>query len=162
MKISIQKNVVEIFERNAGEPQHIIDESLALTDAMQTDKAKQNIIVQLCLMWKMLKTKISELQEELKPKQDRLKKQKEIQKICEESVLKIMQKNSYESVVDTLAEAKISASRPSVEILNEDAIPDEYKTITVTVNKTAIHNAIKEGKHVPGAKLSAGEHIRIK
>ena len=47
---------------------------------------------------------------------------------------------------------------------NEGAIPDEYMTVktTYTPNKTAIKEAIKAGKDVPGAHVEKRKNIQIK
>ena len=52
----------------------------------------------------------------------------------------------------------------SVNILNEESIPDEYKAQVINwkIDKTAIKNAIKGGKNVPGATLVNGTRLAIK
>lgn len=52
----------------------------------------------------------------------------------------------------------------SVNILNEKSIPDEYKAQVISwkIDKTAIKNAIKGGKNVPGATLVNGTRLAIK
>jgi hypothetical protein len=52
----------------------------------------------------------------------------------------------------------------SVEIVNADKIPGEYKTIhqEITVSKTAIKDAIKNGKKVPGALLKSNSHLQVR
>lgn len=53
---------------------------------------------------------------------------------------------------------------PSTIIEDETLIPDAFKTtkVTKTVDKTAIKEAIKAGKEVPGARLQASQSITIK
>lgn len=53
---------------------------------------------------------------------------------------------------------------PSTIIEDETLIPDVFKTTKVTesVDKTAIKEAIKSGKEVPGAHLQASQSITIK
>lgn len=45
---------------------------------------------------------------------------------------------------------------PKVTITDETAIPKDYQKITVAPDKTAIKEALKAGKAVPGAELSNG------
>lgn len=54
--------------------------------------------------------------------------------------------------------------RKSKQVVIEDemAIPDEYKKITATANKTAISKALKSGAIVPGATLIEKNNIGIK
>lgn len=52
----------------------------------------------------------------------------------------------------------------SISILNEEAIPEEYKAQVISwrIDKTAIKNAIKGGETVPGATLINGTRLAIK
>ncbi len=52
----------------------------------------------------------------------------------------------------------------AVVIVNEDEIPEQFKEAILTwkVDKNAIKEAIKDGKIVPGAKLSNGTRLVIK
>lgn len=52
----------------------------------------------------------------------------------------------------------------SVEIHHEGSIPDEYLTVKTSKapNKTAIKDAIKAGKSVPGASLQQNSNLQIK
>ena len=71
-----------------------------------------------------------------------------------------MNKSKFED-----AKCKVSF-RPSeaVEVVVEEMIPEEYKVakIVITVSKTAIKDAIKQGIDVPGAKLVERSNIQIK
>jgi hypothetical protein len=52
---------------------------------------------------------------------------------------------------------------PSVIVVNEAELPDEFVKIERKPNKTAIGNALKAGMQVPGASLSnGGETIQIR
>ncbi len=61
------------------------------------------------------------------------------------------------------ADISFRASEQTV-IDNADAVPEEYMTVktTYTPNKTAIKEAIKAGKEVPGAHLEQKKNIQIK
>ncbi|MBE0436470.1 MAG: siphovirus Gp157 family protein [Methylomicrobium sp.] len=58
----------------------------------------------------------------------------------------------------------IQKNPPAVAILNEDAIPSEFKeqVITWKIDKTAIKEAIKAGQKVPGAELVNGTRLAIR
>ncbi|MBE0437493.1 MAG: siphovirus Gp157 family protein [Methylomicrobium sp.] len=58
----------------------------------------------------------------------------------------------------------IQKNPPAVAILNEAAIPDEFKekVITWKIDKTGIKEAIKAGKAVPGAELVNGTRLAIR
>ena len=51
----------------------------------------------------------------------------------------------------------------SIEIINEELIPDEYKVVQPSkVSKTLIKDAIKSGKDVPGASIDLKYNLQIK
>ena len=68
-----------------------------------------------------------------------------------------------EKVQGMYANISFRASEQTV-IDNEGEIPDEYMTVktTYTPNKTAIKEAIKAGKDVPGAHVEKRKNIQIK
>ena len=59
---------------------------------------------------------------------------------------------------------RLSVARcaPKVDILDMDALPDEFKRITVEPDKRAIAAAIKDGHDVPGAALVSNERLVLK
>ena len=56
----------------------------------------------------------------------------------------------------------IQKNAPSVQIVDESLIADDYIRIKKEVDKTAIKNALKEGVEVEGATLIQTESLRIK
>lgn len=68
-----------------------------------------------------------------------------------------------EKVKGMYADISFRASEQTI-IDNADAVPEEYMTVktTYTPNKTAIREAIKAGKEVPGAHLERKKNIQIK
>ena len=68
-----------------------------------------------------------------------------------------------EKVQGMYANISFRSSEQTV-IENEGSIPDEYMTVktTYTPNKTAIKEAIKAGKDVPGAHVEKRKNIQIK
>lgn len=66
--------------------------------------------------------------------------------------------------IDGSFTAKLGKGRPSVVIDDEDAIPDdsEYVRWSKAPNKTAIADAIKAGKEVPGAHLETKPTLTIR
>ena len=68
-----------------------------------------------------------------------------------------------EKVKGMYADISFRASEQTI-IDNADAVPEEYMTVKTTYmpNKTAIREAIKAGKEVPGAHLEQRKNIQIK
>jgi phage host-nuclease inhibitor protein Gam len=50
----------------------------------------------------------------------------------------------------------------SVDVFNEELIPDEYKKIEIKVSKTDISNALKNGGEVAGAQLIEKQSVAIR
>lgn len=50
----------------------------------------------------------------------------------------------------------------SVNVIDLDAVPEEYKRITIALDKTAIKKAIKDGKTVNGAELVVNQNLQIR
>lgn len=50
----------------------------------------------------------------------------------------------------------------TVNVLDINAVPDEYKKITVAPDKTAIKKAIKEGKGIAGCELVVNQNLQIR
>ena len=56
-----------------------------------------------------------------------------------------------------------SRKSTAVKITNEEAIPMDYFTIPMPkANLTAIKQALKEGKNVPGAEIEERECVQIR
>jgi len=58
--------------------------------------------------------------------------------------------------------AKFQKNPPAVAIYDEKQIPKKYWVVTKEISKSAIKEAIKSGKEIPGAKLESSESLRIK
>ena len=50
----------------------------------------------------------------------------------------------------------------SVNVIDLDAVPEQYKKITIAADKTAIKKAIKEGAEVAGAELVTNQNLQIR
>lgn len=82
-----------------------------------------------------------------------------------EYVKENMEKLNLQKIDTELGSLTIAKNPVSVEVYDENMIIDEYKKekVTVTIDKTAIKNAIKEGKEVQGARLIEDKtSLRIK
>ena len=56
----------------------------------------------------------------------------------------------------------IRQSPPSVEVVNEDQIPDAFKHFVASVNKIGLRTALLNGEIVPGARLVRGSHLVLR
>lgn len=109
-----------------------------------TSEAIKNEIDRLTAMKKVLDNRKSKFKEYVKENMERL----DLKKI--------------ETELGTLS---VASNPASVEIFDETLIAEEYKKekVTVTIDKTAIKNALKSGKEVQGARLVEDKtSLRIK
>ena len=67
-------------------------------------------------------------------------------------------------MITNLYTIKIRKNPPSVEILDESAITEEYKSqkITISINKKLIAEHIKAGVVIDGARLNNSTRLEIK
>lgn len=57
---------------------------------------------------------------------------------------------------------RIQANPASVEILNEESIPENFKSYEVKIDKAGILSALKDGEVINGASIKQGEGLRIR
>ena len=56
----------------------------------------------------------------------------------------------------------VGKSPPAVEILDEEHIPDAFKHLVQSVDKSLLRTALMTGEVVPGARLIRGTHLSIR
>ena len=91
-----------------------------------------------------MKNEEKRISEQRKTLENRLTKFKEYVKEC-------MEQGGFTKLETPLGTLSIAKNPPSVEIINEEEIPGEYKTeiVTVKVDKTAIKEHFKETGEIP-------------
>ena len=107
----------------------------------------------------VMKNEEKRISEQRKTLENRLTKFKEYVKEC-------MEQGGFTKLETPLGTLSIAKNPPSVEIINEDEIPSEYKTeiITVKVDKTAIKNNFTKTGEIPaGVNINTqNTSLRIK
>ena len=158
----IKSNFIELFEK--AEREEITREEVEkmgneLAIALQNKSISIiGYIRNTELMSEAIKTEIERLTAMKKAIDTRVDKFKEYVKIN-------MQDLGLEKIQNELGTIAIAKNPASVEIYDETLIDDEYKKekVTVSIDKTAIKNAIKAGKEVQGARLIEDKtSLRIK
>lgn len=99
---------------------------------------------------------------------EEIKKLQAKKKTCENAVERL--KDALKNAMDVFDTPKVQAGvfkisltkSESVNIIDENAIPEEYKKIKYEVSKTDIKNAIKNGETVEGAELVENKSITIR
>lgn len=80
------------------------------------------------------------------------------------AVLEALTIYGIEKVTSPTLNLSVRLNPESVEIVNEYQVPDIYRKekVTVSIDKTAIKEAIKSGLEVPGAVLDRKKRLEIK
>ena len=105
----------------------------------------------------VIKSEIKRLQDLKKSKENKIENLKKYTKEC-------LEEADIKKLSTSLGNISIRKLPGSVEVLEEDSIPAEYKkeVVTVTVDKKSILADLKEGVVVPGVALKSGTSLSIK
>lgn len=78
-----------------------------------------------------------------------------------ENQLRVMEIDKVKTPLFTVA---LQKNPPSVEIVNEDLIPEQFKktVTTTTIVKKDLLDALKEGQVIEGATIKQGKSLRIR
>jgi hypothetical protein len=101
---------------------------------------------------------IKDARARLDQREDRLERKIELIRHLLRKMLEMADLRSVKAPSGTVS---IGAKPPSVEIVEEGLIPDEYMRISISPSKTLIGNALKAGEDVPGARLTNGGETLI-
>ena len=101
---------------------------------------------------------IKDARARLDQREDRLERKVELIRRLLKKMLEMADLRSVKAPSGTVS---IGAKPPSVEIVDEGLIPDEYMRISISPSKTLIGNALKAGQDVPGARLTNGGETLI-
>lgn len=104
-----------------------------------------------------IKVEIKRLQDLKKSKENKIENLKKYTKEC-------LEEAEIKKVSTALGNISIRKLPGSVEVLEEDSIPAEYKkeVTTITIDKKSILSDLKEGVVVPGVTLKTGTSLTIK
>ena len=104
-----------------------------------------------------IKAEIKRLQDLKKSKENKIENLKKYTKEC-------LEEADIKKVSTSLGNISLRKLPGSVEVLQENSIPDEYKkeVTTVTIDKKAILADLKEGVVIPGVTLKTGTSLSIK
>lgn len=82
--------------------------------------------------------------------------------ILKENMRVAMLTNNIDKIDDPIMPIRLqSNSKASINIVDINALPTEFKTIKVEANKTALEKALKAGEVIEGVSMENGKHIRI-
>ena len=132
------------------------DDQDLLADMLEGQTDFNEVIASLAKDIKMAKANaagIKELTKELKERQARFEAKEEF---CRSLILKLMEAAGVRKLTLPVATVNITNVSPSVVIVDESAIPDDFMRIKKEPNKTAIKAALETGQSIAGAVMSNG------
>lgn len=149
-------NLLELVD-NPDVPTEMLEESLNSIDD-EIDTKAENIAKVI----KSIEVDVTGLKGEEKRLSDRRKNLEgridNLKKYIESS-MRAVGKEKIKGKVFTLG---IQKNVPSVDIVDEDAIPEQYFIVKKELSKKDILAALKKGEEVPGAAIKQTESLRIR
>jgi hypothetical protein len=151
-----QISINNLLEESMGELTPELEEALKLN--LDNFNAKAEGYVKAIKNYKAEEDAIAE----------EIKRLQEKKKVCQNAQARM--KEALKTAMDVFDTPKVQAGlfkisltkSEAVNIVDEDAIPEEYKKIKYEVSKTDIKNAIKSGVKVEGAELVENKSITIR
>ena len=151
-----QMNLNNLLEESYGELTPELEEALKIN--------KENLVTKAEAYAKAIKNYKAEqdaLAEEIKKLQAK-------KKVCENAITRM--KDALSDAMDTFDMPKVQAGvfkislskSESVNIIDEDSVPMEYKKATYTVSKTDIKKAIEGGLVVEGVEIKENKSVTIR
>lgn len=101
---------------------------------------------------------------EVKRLQDRKRSLERAQERIERSVERVMTTWGMTKLEGRLSSLSLKKCPPSVEVLDQKLVPQEYlrTTVTESVDKTAAKVDLAAGREIPGLKLVTGKHTVVR
>ena len=163
-------NNLSLYEITSGFPALMENEEITEEDKKKIEeeltlllqKKSQNIIGYT----KNIELTINAMKEEEKRIADNRKALENKMAKFKEYVKECMENNGFSKIETELGTLSIAKSPVSVEIINEDEVPSEFKqeVVTVKIDKTKIKNNFKETGEIPAGVniVTTNTNLRIK
>lgn len=163
-------NNLSLYEITSGFPALMENEEISVEDKKKIEdelvvllqQKSQNIIGYT----KNIELTINAMKEEEKRIADNRKILENKMARFKEYVKECMENNGFAKIETGLGTLSIAKSPTSVEIINEDEIPSEFKqeVVTVKIDKTKIKNNFKETGEIPAGVniVTTNTNLRIK
>lgn len=152
----VYNNILELIEDEAVEPEEVEASLAQLTDNF--DEKAENIV-------KILKS-IEASATALKEEEDRLKERRRILENRTNSLKRYLEVNMHQmnrkKFKTNMFSFNIQKNAPSLRVLTEDFIPEEYYKVERKLQKRPLLDAIKNGQEVKGVQLVQSESLRIR
>ena len=163
-------NSLSLYEITSGFPALMENEEITEEDKKKIEeeltvllqKKSQNIIgytKNIELTINAMKEEEKRIDDNRKVLENKISKFKEYVKEC-------MENNGFTKIETELGTLSIAKSPTSVEIVNEDEVPNEFKqeVVTIKIDKTKIKNNFKETGEIPTGVniITTNTNLRIK
>ena len=154
---------MKLFEINEAIADLIDFETGEILDVEAFDNlklARQDKLTNIALLYKNMTSDAKQLKELEKEYSERRKRCEKTAEWCKETLARELAGEKFE---DENKRFKISWRKSEkVEITNEDVIPAEYVKHTISFDKLAMKDAMKNGNVIEGVQLVETQSIQIK
>lgn len=150
------QNLIDLLD-NPEIPQEVI--TAALNEVSEDIEIKVENIAKVIKSIEVDAKGLKEEEQRLSARRKSLENRVDNLKAYIEESMKATGKEKVKGKVFTLA---IQKNAPSVDIVNLEAIPEEYFVVTKELTKKPILEALKAGFEVPGAAIKQTESLRIR
>jgi hypothetical protein len=150
------KNLLDLLD-NPEVPQNIIEQSL--NEVAEEIEVKAENIAKLIKSIDIDAKALKEEEQRLASKRKTLENRTEYLKKYLEAGMRATSKEKIKGKFFSLA---IQKNAPSVNVIDESKIPENYFTITKKLNKEVILEELKSGKTILGAELKQSQSLRIR
>ena len=163
-------NSLSLYEITSGFPALMENEEISEEDKKKIEDELEVLLQQksqnIIGYTKNIELTINAMKEEEKRIADNRKALENKMAKFKEYVKECMENNGFSKIETELGTLSIAKSPVSVEIVNEDEIPNEFKqeVVTVKVDKTKIKNNFKETGEIPAGVniITTNTNLRIK
>lgn len=151
-------NILELAE-NPDIPSEVFEEALREMDGELTEKL-ENIVAFIRSMEgdvSTIKNEVDRLNARKKATENKINSLKRYTEDC----LRAVNKTKIKTSLNTIS---IQKNAPSVNILSEDLIPNEFRKeeVVVSFDKKSILSQLKAGVEIDGCELKQSESLRIR
>lgn len=163
-------NNLSLYEITSGFPALMENEEISEEDKKKIEDELEILLQQksqnIIGYTKNIELTINAMKEEEKRIADNRKALENKMAKFKDYVKECMEKNGITKIETELGTLSIAKSPASVEIVNEDEVPSEFKqeVVTVKIDKTKIKNNFKETGEIPAGVniLTTNTNLRIK
>ncbi len=155
-------NCARVIEHLTAAHPELADDEDFRRDVLEGQSDLFGVVERLVRESRALKAEVSGLREQATEIVARAGKRAEREQAIRQAILGLMTAADLPKIKTATASVSVAATRPSVVVTDEAALPDQFIRLKREADKAAIKSALEAGESVPGASLSnGGTTVRI-